>query len=78
MSEEIKKKQLDLNGELSQQDALGILIQGVRFGQTKGIYSLEDAAFLSKAIAVFLKQETKTDQEIGPEAAPLPKAPAEE
>lgn len=50
-------KKVNLGDDLSQQDALGILIQGVRFGQSKGIYSLEDAALLNKAVGVFIKKD---------------------
>lgn len=63
-------KKVSLNDELSQQDALGILIQGVRFGQSKGIYSLEDAALLNKAVGVFIKKdETAASQPETPPAA---------
>lgn len=48
---------------LGPQDALGILVQAVRFGQSKGIYSLEDAALISKAVAVFVKKEDEPKQE---------------
>ena len=51
---------------LGPQDALGILVQAVRFGQSKGIYSLEDAALISKAVAVFVRKEDEPKQE-GPD-----------
>ena len=38
---------------LTPQQALAILVQGVQFAQTKGIYSLTDAELISKAVRVF-------------------------
>lgn len=43
--------------ELNPQQAISILIQAVNYGQSKGIYSLEDAAILSRAVKVFVKKE---------------------
>jgi hypothetical protein len=53
--EENQKRVIGLNDELTQHDALGILIQGVKFAQSKGVFSLEDAALLGKAVAIFVK-----------------------
>lgn len=61
MSEETKK-QLSLNDPLSQQDALGILVQAVRYAQTKGVYSLEDAALIGKAIDAFKPKEEAPEE----------------
>ena len=38
---------------LTPQQALAILVQGVQFAQTKGIYSLTDAELISKAVRIF-------------------------
>lgn len=38
---------------LNQEQALNLLVQAVRVGQSKGAYSLEDASLLAQAIAVF-------------------------
>lgn len=59
--------------ELNAQQAISILIQAVNYGQSKGIYSLEDAAILSRAVKVFVKKEESnevrqsSDAEIQPE-----------
>jgi len=46
--------------ELNPQQALSVLIQGVQFAQSKGVYSLEDAGLLDKAVKVFVtKPENK-------------------
>jgi len=45
--------------ELNPQQAISVLIQAVNFAQSKGIYSLEDAEILSKAVKVFVKKEDK-------------------
>lgn len=44
---------------LTQQQALEALIQGVVLGQKSGIYTLEDAELLSKAIRAFVKPGTQ-------------------
>jgi len=56
--------------ELNPQQALSVLIQAVNFAQSKGVYSLEDAEILSKAVKVFVKKdETATaDAPVAPEA----------
>ena len=47
---------------LTQEQALNLLVQAVRVGQAKGAYSLEDAALLAQAIAVFTPPaEEKTE-----------------
>lgn len=43
---------------LTQEQALSVLIQGVRLAQKAGAYTIEDAAVIANAIKVFLpKQE---------------------
>lgn len=49
--------------ELNPQQAISVLIQAVNFAQSKGIYSLEDAEILSKAVKVFVKKEDKPTAE---------------
>jgi hypothetical protein len=44
-----------MNNELTQEQALSVLIQGVRIAQGKGAYSIEDAEIIAKAIKVFVK-----------------------
>ena len=47
---------------LTQEQALNLLVQAVRVGQSKGAYSLEDASLLAQAIAVFTPPtEDKTE-----------------
>lgn len=39
---------------LSQEQALGVLIQAARIGQKAGAYTLEDAEMIAKAIKLFV------------------------
>jgi len=54
---------------LTPQQALAILVQGVQFAQSKGIYSLTDAELISKAVRVFTNQ---------PEGEKLAESPQDE
>ena len=58
------------------QQALSILIQGVRIGQQKGAYTLEDAEVLAKAIKVF-QPEKPAEAPATPEGNQTPSTPAE-
>lgn len=61
--------------ELNPQQAISVLIQAVNFAQSKGVYSLEDAEILSKAVKVFVKKEDKpatAEVTAQPEATPTP------
>jgi len=59
------KKTTSMNTELTQEQALGVLIQGVRLAQKAGAFSLEDAELLAKAIKVFVpKQEAQAEGEV--------------
>lgn len=53
---EAQQKQNEVPETLTPQQALAILVQGVQFGQSKGIYSLTDAELISKAVRVFTTQ----------------------
>jgi len=58
-----------MNNELTQEQALSVLIQGVRIAQGKGAYSIEDAEIIAKAIKVFVKQpegEAQATAEVAP------------
>lgn len=50
---------------LTQNQALGLLIQGVNFAQSKGVFALNDAALLHKAVSMFTGPEIAT-----PDATP--------
>lgn len=54
--------------ELTQSQAINVLIQGVRIAQSKGAFTLEDAELVSKAIRVFIPPTTDTqeDQQVDP------------
>lgn len=45
---------------LTQEQAIGVLIQAVQIAQGKGAYTLEDAEIISRAIKVF-KKETQSE-----------------
>ena len=40
--------------ELTQQQAVSILIQAANFAQSKGVFSLDDAAIIAKAVKLFV------------------------
>lgn len=54
-----------MNQELNQEQALSVLIQGVRLAQKAGAFTIEDAEVIAKAIKVFVKptegQEATTE-----------------
>lgn len=41
------------NNEMNQKEALSLLINAVELGQKRGVWKLDEAALLSKAISVF-------------------------
>lgn len=62
--------------ELNPQQAISVLIQAVNFAQSKGVYSLEDAEILSKAVKVFVKKDAPKAEEPAPaETNDVPVAP---
>lgn len=55
--------------ELNQNQAINVLIQAARIGQSKGAYTLEDAELISKAIKLFTpNQETAEDDAVNTES----------
>ena len=58
--------------EFNAQQAISVLIQAVNFAQTKGIFSLEDAELISKAVKVFVKKEEPKKEDTEPEVNPVP------
>jgi hypothetical protein len=64
-----------MNTELTQEQALSVLIQGVRLAQKAGAYTIEDAELIAKAIKVFVpKQEAPVAEAAAAETAPEQKA----
>lgn len=53
---ENQQAQTQVPENLTPQQSLAILVQGVQFAQSKGIYSLTDAELISKAVRVFTNQ----------------------
>jgi hypothetical protein len=53
--------------ELNQSQAINVLIQAARIGQSKGAYTLEDAELISKAIRIFIPKQEETDQALNAE-----------
>lgn len=47
--------------ELTQSQAVNVLIQAARIAQSKGAYTLEDAELVSKAIKVFMPSSENAD-----------------
>jgi hypothetical protein len=69
--------------ELTQGQALNVLIQAVRIAQGKGAYTLEDAELVAKAIKVFVPpapatEEGGEDPVINKDEAPTPTEPVVE
>ena len=48
---------------LTQEQAIGVLIQAVQIAQSKGAYTLEDAEIISRAIKLFKKETEETQSE---------------
>jgi hypothetical protein len=67
MAENTTQQQFDPNKPLTQQEALGILIQAANLAQSKGVFNLDEAALVKKAKDVFAP----------PAAAPKKDIPAE-
>ncbi len=56
--------------EMTPPQAIGLLIQGIDWAQSKGVFSLEDAELLSRAKKVFVKKEapkSEADTSVTPE-----------
>ena len=49
--------------ELNPKQAINVLIQAARIGQSKGAYSLEDASLIMNAIKVFIPAEEETEDD---------------
>lgn len=49
--------------ELTQGQALNVLIQGVRIAQAKGAFTLEDAELVSRAVKVFVPEQAEAQAE---------------
>ncbi len=48
--------------QLTQEQALGVLVQAAKVGQSKGAYTLEDAEIIARAIRVFTPKQEETPQ----------------
>jgi hypothetical protein len=61
------------NTQLTQEQALGVLIQAVKIGQSKGAYTLEDAKTIAEAVSVFVPKqpEGKTETVQGNSPSPV-------
>lgn len=57
-----KMKQVE---NLTQNQAISVLIQASRIAQSKGAYTLEDAELVSKAIKVFVPEGTENTENAG-------------
>ena len=49
-----EKQIIDLNTNLTRDQALQVLIRAVQVAQAKGAFTLEDAELVSKAVRVFM------------------------
>ena len=48
---------------LNAKQAINVLIQAARIGQSKGAYSLEDAALIMNAIKVFIPENQEGEED---------------
>lgn len=66
-----KKATAPTASNLTPQQAINVLIQGVQLGQKSGIFSFDDAVLIKQAIDVFVKpgEENKTGEAGTPAAA---------
>ena len=60
MAKQVNQEVTDLQG------AVQVLVQGVQIGQSKGVYSFEDAAIIKSALD-FLKQKSEEGSEEAPQ-----------
>lgn len=60
MAKQVNQEVTDLQG------AVQVLVQGVQIGQSKGVYSFEDAAIIKSALD-FLKQKPEEGAEEAPQ-----------
>jgi len=51
-----EEQKLDKGQELTQGQAVNVLIQAARIAQSKGAFTLEDAELVSKAIKIFVPE----------------------
>lgn len=64
--------------ELTPQQAISVLIQAVNFAQSKGIYNLDDAEILAKAVRVFVKKDPAANGPADEAKDPATNEPADE
>lgn len=50
------KESVKIPENLTQNEAISVLIQAVEIGQQKGIYTFEESALIYKAIKTFVKK----------------------
>lgn len=55
-----QQQSMQIPNELTQQQALEVLVSGVQVAQSKGVYNLQEAELISKACRVFIKPQHQT------------------
>jgi tellurite resistance protein len=55
---------MKIMSEMKQEQALNVLIAGIKVAQAKGAFTLEESALLYKAIDVFLPKQTVAPENI--------------
>lgn len=50
-----QQQTMQIPNELTQQQALEVLVSGVQVAQSKGVYNLQEAELISKACRVFVR-----------------------
>ena len=58
-----------VQGDLTPQQALNVLVQAVKIAQSKGAYTLEDSEVIAKAVRVFATPEKAADAPAETEAS---------
>lgn len=62
--------------ELTQAQAINVLIQAARIGQSKGAFTIEDAELIAKAIKLFMPEKPAEDLSETPNDEQLSQDPA--
>lgn len=56
------KSNINLSNELSQTDAIKVLIRAAQVAQEKGAYSLQEASLIHQAVSTFMVSTDDTDK----------------
>ena len=64
-------QKIEMPVSLTQQQAIQVLFDAVKIGQTKGIYTLDDAELINKAIRAFMPPVSQSPNTTNPQDGPV-------